>query len=79
MSKHHWYVKKVLKCFHKASLYAKAEKYKFYSKPVKYLEYIFYPSGLIISNDKIKIIQDWLESKKVKDIHSFLGFANFYS
>ena len=31
-----------------------------------------------MSNDKIKIIQDWLEPKKVKDIQSFLGFANFY-
>jgi len=31
-----------------------------------------------MSDDKIKIIQDWLELKKVKDIQSFLGFANFY-
>ena len=31
-----------------------------------------------MSDDKIKIIQDWLEPKKVKDIQSFLGFANFY-
>ena len=31
-----------------------------------------------MSDDKIKIIQDWPESKKVKDIQSFLGFANFY-
>ena len=29
MSKHYWHVKKVLKCLHKASLYAKVEKYKF--------------------------------------------------
>ena len=29
-------------------------------------------------HDKMKIIQDWLESKKVKDIQFFLGFANFY-
>jgi len=29
-------------------------------------------------NDKVKIIQDWLELKKVKDIQSFLGFTNFY-
>ena len=31
-----------------------------------------------MSNDKVKIIQDWLKPKKVKDIQSFLGFANFY-
>jgi len=31
-----------------------------------------------MSNNKIKIIQDWSEPKKVKDIQSFLGFANFY-
>ena len=31
-----------------------------------------------MSNNKVKIIQDWLEPKKVKDIQSFLGFANFY-
>jgi len=27
---------------------------------------------------KVQIIQDWLEPWKVKDIQSFLGFANFY-
>ena len=31
-----------------------------------------------MSNDKVKIIQDWQEPKKVKDIQSFLGFTNFY-
>ena len=31
-----------------------------------------------MSDDKVKIIQDWPEPKKVKDIQSFLGFANFY-
>ena len=31
-----------------------------------------------MSNDKIKIIQDWPEPKKVKNIQSFLDFANFY-
>ena len=27
---------------------------------------------------KIQAIQDWPEPRKVKDIQSFLGFANFY-
>ena len=31
-----------------------------------------------MSNDKVKIIQDLLEPKKVKNIQSFLGFTNFH-
>ena len=78
MSEHHWHVKEVLKHLYKAGLYAKAEKCKFYSELVEYLGYILSSSGLTMSNDKVKIIQDWLEPKKVKNIQSFLGFANFY-
>jgi hypothetical protein len=31
-----------------------------------------------MASDKVKIIQDWPKPRKVKDIQSFLGFANFY-
>jgi len=58
MSKHHWHVKKVFKHLHKAGLYAKAEKYEFHSELVEYLRYIFFPSDLIMSNNKVNIIQD---------------------
>ena len=68
MSKHHQHIKKVLKYLCKASFYAKAEKCKLHSKSVEYLEYIFSPSGLTISNNKVKIIQDWQELNKVKNI-----------
>jgi len=78
MSEHHQHVKEVLKHLCKAGLYAKAEKCEFHSELVEYLEYILSPSGLTMSDNKVKIIQDWLEPKKVKDIQSFLGFANFY-
>jgi len=78
MSKHHQHVKEVLKHLCKASLYAKAEKCKFHSESVEYLGYILSPSDLTMSNNKIKIIQDWPEPKKVKDIQSFLSFTNFY-
>ena len=78
MSEHHQHVKKVLKHFHKAGLYTKAEKCEFHSKSVEYLGYILSSSGLIMSNDKVKIIQNWPEPKKVKDIQSFLDFVNFY-
>ena len=78
MSEHHRHVKEILKHLCKADLYAKAEKCEFHSESVEYLGYILSPSGLTMSDDKIKIIQDWLEPKKVKDIQFFLGFANFY-
>ena len=34
--------------------------------------------GLTMASNKVQIIQDWLEPRKVKDIQSFLGFSNFY-
>jgi len=58
MSEHHQHVKEVLKYFHKAGLYVKAEKCKFHSESVEYLGYILSPSSLTMSNNKIKIIQD---------------------
>ena len=54
--KHYWQVKEVLKCLYKAGLYAKAEKYKFHSKFVEYLEYILSSFGLTMSDNKVKII-----------------------
>ena len=68
MFKHHQYIKEVLRHLCKAGLYAKAEKYEFHFKSVEYLEYILSPSGLTMSDDKVKIIQDWLKPKKVKNI-----------
>jgi len=56
MSEYYQYVKEVLKCLHKAGHYAKAEKCEFHSKLVEYLGYILSPSGLTMSDDKIKII-----------------------
>src|SRR6266705_2628409 len=45
---------------------------------MEYLSYILSPTGLAMSLEKIKAIQDWPEPHKVKDIQSFLGFMNFY-
>jgi len=45
---------------------------------MEYLGYVLSPSGLTMSDAKVKTIQEWLEPKKVKNIQSFLGFTNFY-
>jgi hypothetical protein len=75
---HKKHVRDVLHRLHQNGLYVHADKCEFHSKSVEYLGYILSPDGLKMSKDKVKTIQDWPELKKVKDIQSFLGFANFY-
>ena len=45
---------------------------------VEYLSFILSPSGLTMDKSKIQMILDWPKPHKIKDIQSFLGFANFY-
>jgi hypothetical protein len=45
---------------------------------MEYLGYLLSLDGLTMSSEKIQAILDWPEPRKVKDIQSFLGFANFY-
>lgn len=59
-------------------LYCNPAKCSFSVDTVKYLGYILLPKGLIMSADKVKAIFDWPVPQKVKDVQSFLGFANFY-
>ena len=43
-----------------------------------FLGYVVTPNGMSMDEVKTKAIQDWPEPRKVHDIQSFLGFANFY-
>jgi len=45
---------------------------------MEYLRYILSPDRLFMDKTKVQTIVDWLEPHKVKDVQSFLGFANFY-
>ena len=44
----------------------------------EFLGFVISPDGLCMDEMKIQVIQDWPVPRKVKDIQSFLGFANFY-
>jgi len=44
----------------------------------EYLGYMLSPDGLTMAQNKIQAIQDWPEPRKIRDIMSFLRFANFY-
>lgn len=77
-SAHKKHVKEVLRRLRQHGLYARPDKCEWHVDRVEYLGYILSPDGLTMASDKIKTIQDWPEPRKVKDVQSFLGFANFY-
>ena len=45
---------------------------------MKFLRYILMNLGSTMADRKVKIVQEWPEPRNIKDIQSFLGFANFY-
>jgi len=71
-------VREVLRRLRKHGLYARPDKCHFSSDTVDYLGFILSKEGLKMDPSKVQTIQDWPEPRKVKDIQSFLGFANFY-
>ena len=75
---HKQHVREVLHRLRQHSLYAKPEKCKFHLDSVEYLGYCLSPDSLTMAPEKVQTICDWPEPHKVKDIQSFLGFANFY-
>jgi hypothetical protein len=75
---HRTHVKEVLCHLRKHGLFAAPEKCEFHTDSVEYLRYRLSLQGLTMSSNKIQTICDWPEPWKVKDVQSFLGFANFY-
>src|SRR6201996_1785330 len=62
----------------KHDLYLKLEKCIFHAPCIDYLGVILEKGVTCMDPVKIAAIKDWPMPDKVKDIHSFLGFCNFY-
>jgi hypothetical protein len=75
---HRDHVLKVLEALSKAGLHLKPEKCEFHRQEVKYLGFIISTSGTKMDPAKVATVQEWPEPRNVKDVQSFLGFANFY-
>src|SRR6266481_588961 len=78
LPEHITHVQEVLRRLCINGLFARADKCEFHVTSCEYLGYMLSPEGLTMASNKVQIIQDWPEPRKVKDIQSFLGFANFY-
>jgi hypothetical protein len=59
-------------------LHLKPEKCEFHHQEVKYLGFIISTSGTKMDPAKVATVQEWPEPRNVKDVQSFLRFANFY-
>ena len=70
--------KQVLQHMVELDLHLKLEKCTFATSMVEYLGMIVKPDQLAMDPVKLNGIVQWPISSKVKDVCSFLGFANFY-
>ncbi|CAD6962302.1 unnamed protein product, partial [Tilletia controversa] len=75
---HKKHVQQVLERLRSAHLYAKPEKCSFFQDSVEFLGYKISGSGVEMVTEKVDAVLSWPEPKTVKDLQSFLGFANFY-
>jgi hypothetical protein len=78
LEEHKKHVLKVLEALSEAGLHLKPEKCEFHQREVKYLGFIISTSGTKMDPVKVATIQEWPAPRNVKDVQSFLGFANFY-
>ncbi|MBW0512353.1 hypothetical protein O181_052068 [Austropuccinia psidii MF-1] len=72
------HVASVLQRLRDNTLFAKASKCVFHASSVEYLGYVFSSDGLNIDSSNFQQILNWPQSKNIKSLQSFLGFANFY-
>ena len=78
LEEHCHHIREVLLRLWNNKLYARGNKCSFHEDTVEYLGFILLPNGLLMDPSKVSTILEWPEPCKIKDIQSFLGFANFY-
>ncbi len=76
--KHKIHVKLILRKLQEADLQMNIIKCKFHVTQVSYLELIIIIEEIKMNSFKINIIVNWFILINVKDVQSFLDFANFY-
>ena len=59
-------------------LYAKLSKCSFYQRQIQYLGHIISEEGISVNPSKIESIKEWLTSKNVTEVRSFMGLVGYY-
>jgi len=78
MEDHITLVQQVLHRLEQHDLAVSLTKSVFHQEEVEFQGYIVKMNGVIMSDRKVKSVQNWAHLRSVKEVLIFLGFANFY-
>jgi hypothetical protein len=78
LEEHVEHVKKVLRKLKEYRMYLQPAKCEFHIKETTFLGFIISTEGVKMDPKKIAAVKEWTTPKTVKDVQSFLGFANYY-
>ena len=72
------HVQQIFKKLQKAGLQFDIDKCEFFVKEIKYLNLTITPENIKMDQKKFSAVFDWSIPENLKNIQSFLAFANFY-
>ena len=72
------HVRSILQVLRDNKLYAKVQKCEFNREVMTFVGYMVSPAGIGMDLARIKSILEWPVPTSVKEVQSFVGFANFY-
>jgi hypothetical protein len=75
---HDCIITKVLKHLAVNGLAISQDKYFQSTTQVDFLGYVISKDGIEMAQDKVQCIRDWEHPRSLRDVQSFIGFANFY-
>jgi len=78
LEEHKEHVKKVLRKLQEYKLLVHPGKSEFHVKETDFLGFVISRDGIKMDTKKTEAVRDWPTPTSVKEVQSFLGFANFY-
>ena len=75
---HKVHVQKVLHHLHHTKLFCKISKCEFITDKISFLDFVVGPNKIEMESEWVATILEWPVPRNIKEVQSFLSFANFY-